>query len=495
MYQYLFKGLGGDLYIMNYFDRRINIGTKKQIFANQWLINLGSWDYNEKREKIYFKWPNGISFNRISPEIDPNPIIIADKPWEKGELGVYLSAFHDGTKFRMYYEAFDENRQYLLLYAESSDGLSWKKPNLDLVEWGGNTQNNIILVPEMCPYSVNIAGNCVFMDTNPKCPPEQLFKTSYKCGNPGKYGEVHLATSPDGFHWDFYEKSIANTEADTQSVIFFDNSLGKYRGYFRSWNAHKRSVRYGETDDIFYWENLQYLWDCSPNIPLGIDYYTSGVHRWPGAEGVLVGLPTMFDRNTKKCNTYLFLQSHPSAQFIQIGNSPYIDNPKSGIGKGMIFSGNGIYQPDHPDYLGKWCFPIFQSNYSHVFPKDYDEPAKSAIYQASVPEDGFIALDAPCEFDFWTCLLEFKGDSLHINGESLSENGELKVEVQEFQTGDILPGLSLDECKPLNGRFINKQVQWGGDVELEDYNDCYVQLHFMGRAVRLYSFQFREKNA
>ena len=36
------------------------------------------------------------------------------------------------------------DRRFALLYAESTDGITWVKPNLNLVEFEGSTENNIV---------------------------------------------------------------------------------------------------------------------------------------------------------------------------------------------------------------------------------------------------------------------------------------------------------------------------------------------------------------
>lgn len=46
----------------------------------------------------------------------------------------------------MWYEAYDHNYRSdgdgYLCYSRSSDGVKWEKPNMGLVEYGGNTNNN-----------------------------------------------------------------------------------------------------------------------------------------------------------------------------------------------------------------------------------------------------------------------------------------------------------------------------------------------------------------
>ena len=76
-------------------------------------------------------------------------VLESDRPWEGG--GVHYSCvLQDGLHYRMWYRAdegttgdsTDENA--LVCYAESQDGIHWKKPDLGLVEtYNGGANNNI----------------------------------------------------------------------------------------------------------------------------------------------------------------------------------------------------------------------------------------------------------------------------------------------------------------------------------------------------------------
>jgi len=58
--------------------------------------------------------------------------------------------FQDGDIYRMYYRGatwpgVGVPYQFYLCYAESDDGINWRRPELGLVEFDGSTRNNILL--------------------------------------------------------------------------------------------------------------------------------------------------------------------------------------------------------------------------------------------------------------------------------------------------------------------------------------------------------------
>ena len=63
---------------------------------------------------------------------------------DHGGAGLYGTVIKDGGKFRMWYVAFDDDKEnkvasarWRAAYAESPDGVKWIKPNLGIVEFAG----------------------------------------------------------------------------------------------------------------------------------------------------------------------------------------------------------------------------------------------------------------------------------------------------------------------------------------------------------------------
>ena len=68
----------------------------------------------------------------------PEPVLEADLPWENGSA-VFGTVFRDAGMFRMWYLGGGH-----VCYAESEDGLDWRKPELDLVILDGRRTNVLV---------------------------------------------------------------------------------------------------------------------------------------------------------------------------------------------------------------------------------------------------------------------------------------------------------------------------------------------------------------
>ena len=94
-------------------------------------------------------------FNQVE-KASFNPIIVCDKPWERGE-GWYIERMtliddpHYGL-LRTWYETIktykDRPSETYMCYATSQDGVHWHKPNLGIVEFDGSKDNNIVAHPK-----------------------------------------------------------------------------------------------------------------------------------------------------------------------------------------------------------------------------------------------------------------------------------------------------------------------------------------------------------
>ena len=137
----------------------INIGSRRELFVDQHLI-----------EQL-----DGVKLELRRP-IRREVVFRTDAPWE-GNGSAYQSVFRDGDVFRMYYrgghhvasKAYvkDKNSWETLCLAESRDGIHWTRPELDIVEFQGSKENNLILDAAMVSeIGGSPAHTAVFKDTN-----------------------------------------------------------------------------------------------------------------------------------------------------------------------------------------------------------------------------------------------------------------------------------------------------------------------------------------
>ncbi|MCX6899191.1 MAG: hypothetical protein NT105_10860 [Verrucomicrobia bacterium] len=144
-----------------------------------------------------------------SPTRHPaNPVLQRGKPGTPDAFGVqfYGSVIREGGRFRMWYVAFDDDTankvasaRWRAAYAESRDGLHWTKPNLGLVEYRGNKNNNLILTNPAPLGFVNLKVLADPDDPNP----ERRYKISthvYFRHNT-RLGSLAPFASTDGLRW------------------------------------------------------------------------------------------------------------------------------------------------------------------------------------------------------------------------------------------------------------------------------------------------------
>lgn len=144
-----------------------------------------------------------------SPTRHPsNPVVKRGKPGSPDAMGVqfYGSVIREGGKFRMWYVAFDddiENKEpsarWRAAYAESNDGLHWIKPNLGLVGYRGDKNNNLILT-EPGPFGfVNLKVLADPDDPDPKR--RYKISTHVYFRDRRRLGTLAPFASTDGLHW------------------------------------------------------------------------------------------------------------------------------------------------------------------------------------------------------------------------------------------------------------------------------------------------------
>jgi hypothetical protein len=106
-------------------DAPIDVGDRRQLFVDGLLID----NMDAVRQVLHHPVPREIA---IKPE----------HPWE--EHGVsYMVAFRDGDKFRAWYRVDaaalgQGKRRAMTAYAESDDGIHWRKPKLGILDFDGS---------------------------------------------------------------------------------------------------------------------------------------------------------------------------------------------------------------------------------------------------------------------------------------------------------------------------------------------------------------------
>ncbi|MSU23270.1 MAG: hypothetical protein EXS32_05530 [Opitutus sp.] len=135
-----------------------------------------------------------------------NPVLPPEKPWE-GNLG-WTSVYRDPRtgKFQLWYQAYQEFRKEdkrfkcVVCYAESDDGIAWRKPTLGLFPFYEAKDTNIVLIGNEGGYGDRYCNSVVVDPREPDA--TRRYKMVYYDWDAGSKGSgIHLAYSPDGIRW------------------------------------------------------------------------------------------------------------------------------------------------------------------------------------------------------------------------------------------------------------------------------------------------------
>ncbi|MDP6063509.1 MAG: hypothetical protein QGI49_01775 [SAR202 cluster bacterium] len=466
------------------------IGSRRELFVDELLVDR----LDRARLKLHDPKPGGTAINY-------------DTPWEgypDAPDSFYTTVLREGDTYRMYYRGGEDITRSLTCYAKSSDGITWIKPRLGLVEVDGSTDNNVIGFP-------NAPQFCAFRDTRPGVPELERYKANAlrttRADNVGLFAYV----SGDGIHWSRLceEPIVANVlrnHFDSQNVMFWSEVEEQYVLYARHMVGGKRATARATSYDFLDWTEptLMTYSDTGTTIP-SEHLYTNQTHPYFRAPHIYISLAgrIFFDRRTltdeemayaekdvnprsgkpKDCSDGVLLTT-------RAGTTTYNFTFKESFVRPGIGYSNWTTRNNYPA-LG--VVQTGSTEMSFYVQRDYAQKT-SYLERMTLRLDGFASLNAPYDGgEMTTRPLTFEGNKLEINY-STSAAGSIKVELQDAE-GRTLPGYGLRECRELIGDEIEGVVAWEGGSDLGALTGKPVRLRFAMRDADVFSFQFKARPA
>lgn len=496
---------------------------------------IGIWDPALANTRGIARAPFGIRLqSQRATKI--GPIMKRDRPWE---YTYHINTvMYDGGVYRAWYECIPsdhfEGRDLrwalghgnVLCYAESDDGFAWRKPNLGIAAYYGETQTNIVYGRELSPNGLH--GSGVFKD--PQAPAEERYKLIYmglisdvdfdelKAQYHPRFGDDmdpmcfrlgsgqtrrlleasgHLsrerprsqvyvmagAVSPDGFRWTPLREPLMMHFSDTLNTASWDPTLGRYVGYFRTWRYGRRCVGRAETEDFRFWPKtpdtvLQAPLDRHPSD----DVYTNAKFIYPGSEDTHLMFPAIYHRLDDSREVHLASsidginwQWVPGGPVVPCGEPGAWDGGDVAASLGMVhLSGDRI------------AVPISGYVHPHKYPRG-SEPFGAPGW-ATWTTGRLSALVADERGEFSTPDLIFEGKELSLNVET-HEAGAVLVELQD-ERGQPVPGHTFADADPIVGNSLDKRVTWRGNAKLGEFAGKPIALAFQLRRASLFAFEF-----
>jgi hypothetical protein len=233
----------------------LRIGKRKQLFLDRWIV--------AETDEVLFT---------VQPPIKHGdaPVMMPDQPAD--ERVPYPQAMNpSGVRwnaqrqlFEMWYDAVylapGKERHYFA-YAESENGIDWRKPQLGLRKINGFNEGNFIDGP---------GGRLIFDDH--ETDPQRRLKAV------GGGINLCISFSPDGMHWTPASKEPVFTKiGDTHTLLGWDPKRQKYVGYFRQRNppgpVPRRTIGISYSDDAVTWSPIQEILAPDDHDPVGTEFY------------------------------------------------------------------------------------------------------------------------------------------------------------------------------------------------------------------------------
>jgi len=454
---------------------------------------------------------------RLSQPVNMGPVLAFDAPWD-GPYSNYVTMLKDGPTYRMYYrgkpgatkDGDDDERS---CYAESTDGIVWRKPELGLVEVNGSKRNNVLLDHTAGPVPHNFTP---FLDTRPGVPPGERFKAlgglfdmapDYRSS-----GGLVALVSGDGIRWRRLRETAVITRENypvqyndaSMSPSFWSAHEGCYVAFIRAWKDDGTNTRAGwggnirwvarlTSPDFIHWSKAALMdFGGAPDEQL----YSSTVSPYFRAPHLYVGLTPRIVFNRP---------AYTPAEFAKLGWDPKIGRDSS---EPVLMTSRGGTRYDRT-FLEAWIrngigpehwttrsnfpalniIPTGPTEMSLYVEHSYGQPgARLVRYRLEI--DRLASVKAPFKGgEFVTKPLTFTGAQLALNL-STSVAGGIRVEVQDA-SGQPIPGFALAESIEVFGNELARIVSWKSGSDLGKLNATPIRLRFVMKEADLFALQFK----
>lgn len=405
-----------------------------------------------------------------------NPLIVKDHDWEGSGPKMGGAVLFDPADelYKMWYGVWNAHAYYNKLpfsynvcYAESEDGIIWRKPALGVFEHDADPQNNIIKLGVDKTQNIDVCLNPL---------PDRY---------PGRFlaihnqkGGVFESYSDDGKTFRFFNDTPAIPyHSDTHNNFVYDEVRDIWRLYCRPRayaGDHKRRVSMQESSDLATWTHERTIL-----VPTEIEN--------PEFYGM-----TVFRRGD-----------------LYFGSLQVYDRVTGFMAPEIAWSGDGLHWnqiPTHPIVLergpeGAWDHGMVMPAESPVvvgdemrfyyggFAKDHnssDNPA--AIGLATAERDRLVGLrprGAEPGYILTRPFVVSEGDRLHVNA-TVQPGGRIRAELRD-DNNRTLDGFSLDDCGPVNTGGFAQPLAWS-DRGLGDLAGREVRIRFELEQAALFTY-------
>ncbi len=459
-------------------------------------------------DTVAIPFSQNLKLEMRSPQKHPaNPVLRRSAPGTPDAQGVqfYGSIIKEDGKYRLWYVAFDddhENRvassRWRAAYAESADGLNWTKPNLGLVKYKGNRDNNLLDMGGESWGFVNL--KVIRDDADPDPARRYKMSTHVYYRHTRRLGTLLPFVSADGLTWK-HVRDVKPLKAELRKEdlfipgFHFEPCGGLYQWdgfyYISGQNAlpglypyQGRTARTYRSADFVNWSptnNIAFL-RASQHEYLGSGRSREGEQTHEGISvwhrgNVLLGVYGIWHgaKEWKDVSIDLGLViSNDGLNFREPKHEwTFIERGKDGEwDQGGLIQGQGFENIGDETfiYYGAW----------DPRPTGGPEVPRGGVGIAVLPRDRFgdlmvdLSNEGPDDYQLPQVTAEFVTHSLSIpqprffvNADGLSDDAALRVELLDHLEHP-LPGYSGQDAALIRENGFHTPVTWTGQGPLPD---------------------------
>ena len=432
----------------------------------------------------------------------PRPVLESGPGTRHTQVLFFPRVFHDpgdrAAPFRMWYDAgFTGSERRSYGYAESDDGLTWRFPELGIVDIAGSRANNVVRRGAYCMCLVDHAR---YRTVDGSTDPERRFVLLYTGGD-----RFSAAYSPDGFHW----------TDDPDNPVYLDTENRMEDRLNGCWdplrNRYLVTAGYsGRPDDGF-----------TGKPPFHRDGYrrlvaqttSTDLRRWTPFRPIVVSDPEEEGPMREFYGMQPVVRGSLYLGFLRVLRDDLPADPGGpvhGIGwTELCTSRDGEHwtrqdgvlldrgrRPGSWDHAMAWvgeCVTV--GDRELIYYSGYARGHKMGIWDgdrqlgvATLRRDGFVSYDAGAEAPgtLRTRPFVWNASRLTVNAQI---RGELRVRLLD-EAGLPVPGCFFRDCRPLIGAGVTQEVRWTGSPA--SLRGRVVRLEFRLRDAELYAITLIE---
>lgn len=408
-------------------------------------------------------------------KLGANPLFLADRPWENGNLQMYGSVLKASDQpFQMWYSTIDPAWNIRLCYAESEDGLAWRKPLLDVYRHEGERTNVV--------FTADPHGPSIIYDP---CEARPDWRYKMICGA-APSGHVCVYHSEDGRQWLPARLTPVIGNNPDCPMALLRRPDGTYAAHHRVPGGGRRIGR-SESPDFLEWHGGRIVLEPGPGDPPQFQMYGMGAAMYGDFE-----IGTLWSYHTEPDDTgQSKMRGRQEAELTYSRNG--VAWHRAAQGQAFIPSGpagawdsGNLQCASAPVYLDDEIRYYFAASTVHHSVRWELTPAKFGIGMASLRPDGFVALAAGDEpGEAITRRFTMHGPEIRVNAE-VEDGGWVRLEMLG-PDGDPVPGFELENCRPISGDSTGHAVSWEGDPDGSKIVDRTVRWRMQARRAKVYS--------